>query len=188
MVKDKLLMAIVGMPGAGKSEAVSYVQKKGIPFIRFGSLTEEELTKKGLPIIPENERMMREKLRKDFGMDVYAVKAEPKITELLKDHSIVVVDGLYSWEEYIRLKQKFPSLVLIHVYSEPEIRYQRLAARLVRPLSKEESRQRDVAEIEQLHKGGPIAIADNLIINDTNIDSLHQKIDKLLKRYITVQQ
>ena len=37
--------------------------------------------------------------------------------------------------------------------------------------------QRDWSEIENLEKGGPIAIADYFIINDSDLTQLHQKID-----------
>lgn len=180
MAKNRILLAIVGMPGSGKSETVSYIQRKGIPFIRFGDLTEEELARQGLPVTPDNEQMMREKLRKDLSMAAYAIKAEQKIQALSKDHQVIIIDGLYSWEEYVYLKQKFPQLLLIALYTEPQIRYQRLSQRTVRPFSLQEARKRDIAEIENLNKGGTIAIADYLITNGGDIASLHQKIDALL--------
>ncbi len=180
MAKDKLLLAIVGMPGSGKSEAVAYLQNKGIPAVRFGQLTDEELKKAELPLTEENEKIVRENLRKDYGMAVYAIRAEPKIKELLGKNKTIVIDGLYSWEEYVYFREKFPQLIVIYIYTQPEIRYQRLAKRLIRPLTEDQSQQRDIAEIEQLHKGGPIAIADHLIVNDEDVESLHKKIDALL--------
>jgi hypothetical protein len=37
--------------------------------------------------------------------------------------------------------------------------------------------KRDWSEIENLEKGGPIAIADYFIINDGSLEQLHQRID-----------
>ncbi|MBI4078946.1 MAG: AAA family ATPase [Candidatus Levybacteria bacterium] len=177
----KVLLAIVGMPGAGKSGAVSYIQKKGIPFVRFGQVTDEGLRAQGLTLTPENEKAFRENLRAQLGMAAYAIASKSKIEELLKANAVVVIDGLYSWEEYLFLKKEFPNLLLIHVYAEPQIRYKRLSERLVRPISFEKSRERDMAEIENLNKGGPIAIADYLIDNNSsNIQDLYKKIDELL--------
>ncbi|HSX40513.1 MAG TPA: AAA family ATPase [Candidatus Saccharimonadales bacterium] len=177
----KTLIAIVGMPGSGKSIATAYLHKKGIPFVRFGDLTDETLKERSLPITPENEQMVREKLRQDFGMDVYAVKAKPKIDEILKTSDTISLDGLYSWEEYLFLKNEFPNLVVIAIYARPQVRYQRLSERSVRPISKEEARARDIAEIENLNKGGPIAIADFLIDNSSDTrEELHKKIDDIL--------
>lgn len=178
----KIILAFVGMPGAGKSEAVAYIEKKGIPFIRFGDLTDEGLKEIGLEVTPENERMYREKIRAELGMAAYAMKAERKIEKLLETHTIVMLDGLRSWEEYIYLSKKFPNLKLIAIYAEPELRYKRLAERKVRTFSPEESRVRDIAELENLNMGGSIAIADYLIQNDKELTDLHKKLDELFDR------
>jgi dephospho-CoA kinase len=179
----KVIIAIVGMPGAGKSEAASYLQKKGIPFIRFGQLTDETVKEMGLPLTPQNERLAREKLRNELGMAAYAIKAKPKIESLLETTNVIALDGLYSWEEYVLLKEEFPQLILIHVYAEPKVRYERLSKRKIRPLTPEEARVRDVAELEKLNKGGPIAIADYMIENDTgDMVQLYTHIDELLHR------
>ena len=180
--QEKIILAIVGMPGAGKSEAVAHVRQKGIPFVRFGDLTEEVAREMGLPLNPDNERTIREKLRKDLGMGAYAIKAEPKIAALLKTENIIAIDGLYSWEEYTYLKERFPTLILMHIYAEPSLRYTRLAQRPVRPVPMEVSRKRDITELENLNKGGPIALADHLIENNGDISQLQQQIDILLTR------
>lgn len=178
---NKILIAFVGMPGSGKSEAVSYTQKKGFPTLRFGDLTEEKLKEQNRPITPENEKTAREALRNEFGMDVYAVKSKTKIDELFESHETVVIDGLYSWEEYVFLKKAFPKLILVYIFARPSIRHLRLSKRKIRPLTINEARLRDVLEIEKLHKGGPIAIADFVIDNSgENIDELYRHIDKIL--------
>ena len=177
------IIAIVGMPGAGKTESTEYLATKGIPFVRFGEITEEEVKKRGLPLDLENERIVREAIRRDGGMGAYALKAEPKINALLARNDVIVIDGLSSWEEYTYLKGKFPGLTLIHIYAEPKVRYKRLSQRSVRPIPIEECYSRDVAELEKLNKGGPIAIADYTIENNSDdISDLYTKIDFLLSR------
>ena len=183
MQKSKIILAFVGMPGAGKSEAAAYLQKKGIPFIRFGQVTDNGLAEMGLPINPDNEKMFREKIRKELGMAAYAIRSTSAIEEMLSENDLIVIDGLYSWEEYLYLKQKFPYLKLVHVFTEPVKRYERLSQRSIRPISLGESYKRDVAEIEKLNKGGPIAIADYLIEDSTDvIEDFHISLDKLLER------
>ncbi|HEX8932154.1 MAG TPA: AAA family ATPase [Patescibacteria group bacterium] len=179
----KQILAIVGMPGSGKSEAVAYLQSKKIPVIRFGQYTDEGLTQQGLSLTPENERQFRENLRKELGMAAYAIKARAKIAELISREAVLAIDGLYSWEEYLYLKNLYPELILIHIYAEPKRRYARLAKRSVRPLQPEEARERDLNEIGKLNKGGPIAIADYLIENnEEKIAGLQQKMEALLSR------
>lgn len=180
-MRKKIVLAIVGMAGAGKTEAVLYLKKKNIFFVRFGEITDEGVKKLGLPLTPDNEKIFREKIRKELGMAAYAIKAKPKIDELIAKHDAIAIDGLYSWEEYVFLKKKFPGLTLIHVFASPQTRYGRLSSRPVRPLPLDKCYKRDVAEIETLNKGGPIAIADYLIENDSdNLKDLYSQIDNLL--------
>ena len=181
MASNSVILAIVGMPGSGKSVAAAYLSKKGYPVLRFGDVTDQGVKEQGLPLTEENEKAFREKLRQELGMAVYAIKIEPRINETLHSGvAIVVLDGLYSWEEYEYLIGKFPGLKLLAVYAQPEIRYERLGKRTVRPLSREEARARDVAEIKNSNKGGPIAIADYLVINNADEPSLYRQLDPVL--------
>jgi dephospho-CoA kinase len=180
--KSSVIIAFVGMPGSGKSEAVRFLEQKFFKSVRFGDLTEKKLQEQHMPLTPENEQLVREQLRKELGMDAYAKQNEQKIKDLLEGNPVVIIDGLYSWEEYRYLKVHFPQLVLVHVYAEAAIRYQRLVNRPVRPFSLEKAKIRDVAEIENLNKGGPIAIADFLVVNNTTVGDLYNQIDMLLQR------
>lgn len=176
------LLALVGMPGSGKSETAQYLSAKGFNLVRFGELTDEGLRQKNLPITPENEENFRQELRKTHGMEAYAVLAAPKIEDFLEQGKTVVIDGLYSWEEYKFLKNQFPKLILMHVYAEPTLRHSRLNSRSERPFTKTEAERRDFSEIENLNKGGPIAIADYLVENNSDLDSLKREIDNSLER------
>lgn len=182
-MQSKLLIAIVGMPGAGKSEVIKHIKNMGIVSFRFGQITDEGVSEKGLLLNPDNERIVREEFRKNFGMAIYAIKSEKKIKKLLENHDTVAIDGLYSWEEYIYLSQKFGKVVLVLVFADPPIRYKRLSQRAVRPIPINKTRERDIEELEKLNKGGPIAIADHVIINnDISLDTLHTEIENILKK------
>ena len=164
--------ALVGMPGSGKSEVARVFQKHGYVRIRFGDITDEEVRKRGLNLDEGNERLVREDLRKKHGMAAYAILNLTRIEAALQK-SNVVIDGLYSWEEYKYLKDKLGgSLQIVAVWSPPEARYKRLRIRSVRPLSAGQARERDYAEVENVNKGGPIAMADYTITNNGTLESL----------------
>ena len=177
-----MVLAIVGMPGSGKSEVASLLKEKNFPIIRFGDETDRGLQEQGLPPTEENERIYRENLRQTYGMEIYAVKALPKIHDALTKNNAVVLDGLYSWEEYRYLQKQFPQLEVIAIVAKPQVRYKRLSGRSHRPLSEAEGRQRDIDEIEKLNKGGPIAIADYIIENNGTTGELKEKIEALLQQ------
>ena len=175
------ILAIVGMPGSGKSVVASYLKDNGFPIIRFGKIIICEVEKRGLPITPQNEQIVREEIRRKQGMDVCAQIALPLIKAKLLDHQLVIIDGLYSFSEYKTLKEEFnEELLVIATFTPKSLRYERLALRQERPLTLKEAERRDFMEIEKIEKGGPIAMADLTIVNDGSQYQLQRKLDKVL--------
>ena len=174
------VVAIVGMAGSGKSDVSRIFQRHGFTRIRFGDITDEEVKKRGMELNEENERRVREMLRQEHGMDAYAKLNLPRIEVALKE-SDVVIDGLYSWEEYTFLKAHYgENLCLVAVWSSPAVRYARLTGRKIRGLAGEEAASRDAAEIANLNKGGPIAVADFTIINESSLQSLTGQTERII--------
>jgi dephospho-CoA kinase len=179
---SNVAIGVVGMPGSGKSILASYLESKGWFPIHFGAVTIDELKRNNLPINEKNERRVREQLRESSGMGIYAELSWPKIEQKLRTEH-VVIDGLYSWSEYRVLRDRLDDrLIVVSVVASRETRYSRLADRPVRPLTRREAEERDIAEIENLEKGGPIAMADFTLLNDGTIKELHLAIGTLLKR------
>jgi hypothetical protein len=59
-----------------------------------------------------------------------------------------------------------------------------LARREIRPLTEAESNSRDIAEIENLNKGGPIAIADYLLVNDGDEAAFQTQLELMYRKLI----
>lgn len=179
---DVRLLAFVGMPGAGKTEAVEYLVQQGWPNIYFGGIMYDEMNKAGIEITAESQQIFREQLREREGKDFIAKRAIERINNLLEaGQRNIVLDGLYSWSEYRLLKSEFHKyLEVIAIVAPRRVRHRRLAARPERPFTAEEALKRDFTEIENIEKGGPIAIADHYIINDETLGVLHAKIDSIM--------
>lgn len=176
-------LALVGMPGAGKTLCAKHLENQGYFQLRFGGIVVDEVTRRGWPITPENERIVREELRRNEGMDVMAKRSLPLLKAALEQHQCIVIDGLYSFSEYKTLHTELgASMVVVSITSERGLRYRRLAERSERPLTPEEAQRRDYAEIESLEKGGPIAIADYTLLNNDNPADLLAALDALVKR------
>jgi len=175
------LIAIVGMTGSGKSECAEYFVRAGFSRVRFGDATDAECRKRGLELTEANERLVREQFRQELGPAAYAILNLPRLQADCVDCD-VVVDGLYSWEEYTYLKDRFgQALVIVAVAGSPAARYQRLATRQIRPLTAEEAFSRDRAEIENLNKGGPIAMADYIIVNEGDPAELKSQTERIIE-------
>ena len=174
------VVSIVGMAGAGKSEVARLFADNGFIRIRFGDITDEEVRKRGLELNEANERRVRETLRQEHGMAAYAKLNLPRIDAARRDGD-VVIDGLYSWEEYLFLKDYYgEDFCIVAVWASPGIRYSRLVGRRYRSLTVDEAVSRDRAEIENLNKGGPIAMADFIIINEATLESLRETVRKVI--------
>ncbi len=175
------IAAIVGMAGAGKSEVSAFLASRGLSCIHFGDITMDELARRGLPVNEANERLVREQIREAHGMAAYALLNLERIDLRLKTES-VVVDGLYSWDEYLVLKTRYAErLVLVAVTASPATRALRLSTRPVRPLTAGELLSRDRAEIEKLNKGGPIAMADIVLVNEGTVEELLTQTEQVLE-------
>lgn len=178
--KFERLIAIVGMPGAGKSVVVEHLSGKGWIVVHFGGITVRELEMRGLVVNETNERTIREELRRTHGMEAFAKLSLGEIQRGLSKGP-TVIDGLYSWSEYKFLRNRLSKrLCIIAIFTPKQMRYQRLMSRNIRPLSYEEAEARDFAEIENLEKGGPIAMADYTIQNGESLEKLYLEIDDLL--------
>lgn len=177
----KIILAVVGLPGSGKTEIIKYIQQqKGWPNVYFGKVVFDEMALHNLPINEENERKTREELRQNFGMAAPAIKSIPKIKELFKDSS-VLVESLYSWEEYLEMKKEFgANFFVLAVFASPKIRTKRMEARKERPLTPAELVSRDYSQIDKLHQAGPIARADFTIINETDLNYVYGQVNKFL--------
>lgn len=174
------LIAIVGMTGSGKSEAGTFFKEKGYKVLRFGEVVEDEISKAGHEWSPHWTAHFRKQIRDEHG-ELGVVKLMlPKIEKELEITHKVIIDGLYSWKEYLFLKEKFPNLLTVALYVRRDMRYDRLRIRPERPFTEKESYERDVNEIELLNKGGPIALADYLILNEGTKDEFHESLEKFL--------
>ena len=173
------IVAIVGMCGSGKSIASKYFEDLGYKNVYFGGVTMEKIKEAGLEVTPENEKMMKKKLRRELGMGAYAKVLLPRILELSKDYD-VVLDGLYSWSELKILEEEF-DMRTIAIVCDKSLRYDRLSKRDVRPFNNEEAKKRDITEIENIEKAGPIAYADYFIYNNGSMEEYYKRLDEIIK-------
>ena len=174
-------LALVGMPGAGKTLCAKHLEKMGFFQFRFGGIIVDEVQRRGWEINPENERIVREEFRRNEGMDAIAKRALPELQAALATRSSIIIDGLYSFSEYKTLRMELgEDMIVIAIAAPRTLRYQRLKDRPIRPLTAEEAQARDWLEIENIEKGGPIAIADYTLVNDSTAENLLAMLDTLL--------
>ncbi len=181
-MSDKIVLAIVGLPGAGKTEATEYLIKKVMwPKIYFGQAIIDEVANRNLPLNEANERTVREEYRDKNGLAAMAIANMPKIKAAF-EKSPVILESLYSWEEYLEVKKQFgDAFKVLAIYSSPKTRIARMEKRPFRPLTSEQLISRDYSQIENLRQAGPIARADWTIVNEGSLEELFGGIDEVMK-------
>lgn len=179
--KKKIILAIVGLPGSGKSEAAKFFAEKKLPVISFGKIINEYIDKHGLTHTEENHKKIREEIRKKHGKEAMAKLNEEKIKKALEKEIVVVIDGMRSWEEYLYLRKKFSKaeIVILCLYADKELRDKRLSLRKYRGTLK--GRERDINELIGTNMGPTIAMADYLVDNNGTIEDLKDKLEKVYR-------
>lgn len=179
------IIAFVGMSGSGKSVAVDYLTDKKYPKVYFGGMIYKEMEKRGIERTEdgESEKKFREEIRATEGKDwvVNQVIAETKDL-IAAGQKRIILDGVYSWTEYRILKHEFPTqLTFIAIVTDRKLRYKRVAKRPNRPFDGNAIRERDRSEIENLEKGGPIAMADYYVLNNGTTEDMTNRINEILQ-------
>jgi adenylate kinase len=179
--KQKTIIAIVGLPGSGKTDAADFFQKKNIPTISFGKIINDQVNEKNLPHNEETHKVVRQEIRKKYGKEALAILNIEKIKEALKSNSIVVVEGMRSWEEYLYLKKEFSEVkvVIVCLYTDKNLRYKRISKRSSR--SDHYGEERDINEIIGINMGPTIAYADYLIKNNYSQEDFYDKLELIYR-------
>lgn len=177
------IVAFVGLAGSGKSTAVEYFTEKGYPKVYFGGVILQAMEDAGIERTADHEQKFREEIREKNGKDFVANEIVKQIEHLADSgQHHIIADGLYTWTEFQVLKKAFPGeLNLVAIVTPRHLRYHRLSERAIRPFTATEAHERDIAEIEHLEKGGPIAIADHYVINDGSVEELEEKLAILIE-------
>ncbi len=188
LIKKKLI-CLVGLAGSGKSTVKDIITREyNIPSIRFGDITEKIIKEKKLELNEENEKRVREEIRKKYGMEAYAKLNLEKIKDLFNKSDVVLVDGLYSWEEYLYLKDTLndTEIFLLAVISDKRTRYYRISERKDRRLRYEDVYIRDLNELKKLNKSFPIVLADYFIENNYSLKKLNENVEKVMKKILLI--
>lgn len=179
----KKIIAIVGMPGSGKTLAVNIAKNMGIPVVAMGDVVREEVKLRGLEETPENVGKISMVLREEEGSQVIANRTLTKIDK--EESRVVLVEGIRSLDEIELFKKIYPDFTLVAIHSSPKTRFKRLYER-ERPDDAKDTKtfqERDARELNY-GLGAAIALADYLIVNEDNEEELIKNMRKILGEII----
>ena len=180
MQAKKLVIAISGMPGAGKGVASEAAKRLGFEVLVLGDVIREETKRRGLEPTPENVGSVMLQVRRDEGPAVVAKRLVPKVEA--SNSRILIVEGIRSEDEVRELKSRF-DVITVSIHASPKTRFQRLLARgrSDDPKTWDTFYERDNRELN-VGLCRVIALADVLLLNEGTIDDLQSSFDAAFKK------
>lgn len=173
------IMGISGLPGSGKSLVSEIAIEKGTIIVSMGDIIREEAKKRG-----ESTKDTAQNLRKEFGQFIVAELTIKKIKKLLDDgiDNSIIVEGIRSPHEVDMFKNNFKDFIVLSIFANPTLRFERLQQRNREDDSKnyEGFKARDQMELD-FGIGDVISLSDKIIINESDLESYSQEINQFLE-------
>jgi dephospho-CoA kinase len=176
MSEDILIVALTGMPGAGKTTVANYLAQKGIPLLIMGDVVREAAQNDGLEPTSDNLSKLMLRLREKNGPEAIAYLVANKIKTMKrenKEFGVVIVDGVRSMAE-IHVLRSVGNVKLLAIHGSTLTRYSHIRerARSDVPSNIGEFDKRDKVEMG-VGISDAIALADETISNnDISISEL----------------
>jgi dephospho-CoA kinase len=182
--KQKIIVCLTGMPGAGKSTIASSLKEKGFLVITMGDAVREEAKRQNLEPTDCNLGTLMLKLRTELGPGAIAHLILRKM-EKDTNRKIVIIDGIRSMPEVDILKSVgYVKLLAIHASTNTRFIYTKERARFDSPSSIKDFVVRDKRELT-VGISEAIALADETLSNnELTVEELKEKAFEIIQKWI----
>src|SRR5437879_5076781 len=159
-----LIVAITGMPGAGKSTAAKALESRGLKRIVMGDVIREEVGRRGLEPDEKNTANVMLELREMYGPGAVAEVCLRSLKTMKEE--VVVIDGIRSYAE-VEVFARMGKVKLIAIHASRERRFKLLTerGRGDAPTSRGSFDERDKRELS-IGVGNAVALADESLSNE----------------------
>lgn len=170
------IMGVSGLPGSGKSLVSETAIKKGAIVVSMGDIVREEAEKRG-----ESSKETAKNLRAEFGQYIVSELTIKKIKKLQDEglEKSILVEGIRSPHEVDMFKENFDNFIILSVFANPALRFERLKNRMREDDSTDYNvfKARDQTELT-FGIGDVISLSDKLIINESDMESCCKEISE----------
>jgi dephospho-CoA kinase len=175
------VMGVSGLPASGKSFVSELAVERGAMIVSMGDIIREEAKKRG-----ESTKETADNLRKEHGEYIVAELTVKKIKKILEEgfDSSIIIDGIRSPFEVNLFKENFDDFIILSIFANPDIRFERVKLR---------KREDDTTDYNVFAKrdqqelnfgiGDVISLSDKIIINESDLETYIQEIEKFLEEY-----
>jgi dephospho-CoA kinase len=178
-----LIVAITGMPGAGKSTAAKALEASGLERIVMGDVIREETRRRGLEPDQANTGKVMLELRERYGAGAVAEVCLQLLRSVKED---VVVDGIRSMAE-VDVFGRVGKVKLLAIHASRDRRFKLLSerGRSDAPASRASFDERDSRELS-IGVGNAVALADESLSNEhATPEELGRRAVELLERWVS---
>ena len=176
------ILAIVGLPGSGKTTAIDAIRDLGI-VVTMGDVVRNEAKNRNLDPSGNNIGKIAKELREKGGPAIIAEMCVDLIKNL-KNEEVIFVDGVRSISE-INIFRRFWKFPIVAIVVDEKLRFIRLfeRGRSDDPKNLDDLKERDRREI-QFGLDEVIKNADYTIMNDSTIEDLKIKTREIVLNII----
>ena len=177
-----LVIAVSGLPAAGKGEFAAILASQGIPVRSMGDMVRAEVKSLGVAEAPHIFGEVAAQMRAEYGEDVLAQRLTSAVDELLLENPIVLIEGLRGTaERKVFEKHWAKDFVVVAVTASKELRFQRVVSRA-------RSEDGDLSDLERRDARETgwgldviIAEADQTFANESELEELETSVTAWLK-------
>ena len=174
------VVAMVGLPGSGKSEAAAVAREAGIPVVTMGDVIRETCRDQGIPITEETMGEVATDLREQHGDAAIAQRSLP----LIESHeaSVVLVDGIRGIAEVEYFIEAFgDDFELVSIEVPFETRLSRIQERGRDPTAESiaDLKRRDARELGY-GMGEAMDVAEINLDNTDDLEAFRATIEAIL--------
>jgi dephospho-CoA kinase len=179
-----LIIAITGMPGAGKSTAAKALEAHGFKRIVMGDVIREETRRRGLEPDEKNTGKVMLELREEYGPGAVAEVCLKRLKPVKEE--VIIVDGIRSYAE-VEVFSRHGKVKLLAVQASRDRRFKLLTerARSDAPTDRASFDERDKRELS-IGVGNAIALGDETISNEhTTPEELGNRAVELVEWWVS---
>jgi len=172
------VLAVCGMPAAGKGLFAEILAEKGVPVRSMGDMVRAEVRRIEIEETPGIFGEVASQLRAEHGDDILAHRLIEEVDSLLEHHSIVLIEGMRGIAERSVFKNHWgKQFNSVAITANEEIRFKRVQQR-----NRSEDGTRNDFDIRDKREIGwgldiLIAEADFSFTNESGIDVLRNIVE-----------
>ncbi len=177
-----MIIGLTGKNGAGKTEVLGYLRKRGFEAYSLSDEIREEIRLRGQTVTRDLLIAVGNELREKFGPGILAMR----VLRNLENDRNYVIDSIRNPSE-VQVLKKRSDFTLLAVEADVAIRFERSrrrnresAAQTLQQFTEEEARELDSDNPANQQLNATRHKADLVVANNGTLEDLHRQLDKLL--------